>query len=129
VHHPGARILIQESDLALQISRKHQVVVGQHHAVPASTELQAAREIAEEADVLGQSLVSDPGVVQRTDVVARVVAGGVVRDDDLEVLQRLIPHAVETRGEALPTVVRRDAHRYYRFCAHLARPSISNGSR
>ncbi len=104
----GARVGVEQRDGLGQVRRVQPVVGRQKLDLLAAGELEAAGEVAEQADVALVAVRLDPLAVAR-EHRGRVVLGGVVDHDQLEVPVLLREHAVDRPREEAPVVVRRDA--------------------
>ena len=106
-----ARVLVERGDAALEIGRRHQVVVRRPLEVATGRLLEDAVEVRRRADVVLVALVAEArigGGDPTTDLLGRV-GRGVVGDDRFEIGEGLGAQAVEQLREIRSAVVNGDA--------------------
>src|SRR5207249_8689939 len=89
IHKTHTGVAIQGSGLLKKILGQHPIVIVQDAHVPSTGHPKTVVEVADGADVALQLHVADPSIVKRTDDIFGAIGRGIVRDDQLEVIERL----------------------------------------
>ena len=83
---------------------------------------QAMIEVVDDPDIAAVADVPDPVVVERVHDRGGIVGGGIVRDDQFEILKRLGQDACDRIFEKSRALIRRDAHTHRRRLTHAPNP-------
>jgi hypothetical protein len=108
VHDARPGTAVELGDRALQQRRVQHVVVAENHPEVRLDVREEPVLVPEQPEVLRLPDVLDPRVVERGDDLRRLVLGGVVGDEQPEVVERLLEHAADRVGKELRAVVGRD---------------------